>query len=401
MKNINLNVISDKSVLSSIKIMNKYMNSFYKLTNVLLLLLLVFGSCGVSFGMDSELLSEKIPQICNKKNKEDEFKIQKEEIKTKKLDLENQQKKLEGQDKVAELEVIKRNVVIQEIRAKLNENSTKENQEDEKLKKESEDLKKRLNELEGLNSKEQLEAKNRKAAIEDIQKQLLGIKIKELEISNEEKKLEIENRKIELGEVCKQLDENYKKNIKEASVQRERKSLESRKEGLEKLNIQAELAINKGNEEIKKIETQLSENFENKPPMIGFQIKDQNSKNENKSTLVDPNIIAVKNMFEDENVLAKINEDIKKDCNEVERQNFIDIKKEDFDIIDDEEIRKIIGDKDISKLDENGIANLLKDVCKFILGKKKTAKKMAELLALQVKKVGYEVLLSGLKKKRR
>ena len=54
MKNINLNVISDKSVLSSIKIMNKYMNSFYKLTNVLFLLLLVFGSCVVSFGMDGE-----------------------------------------------------------------------------------------------------------------------------------------------------------------------------------------------------------------------------------------------------------------------------------------------------------------------------------------------------------
>ena len=64
MKNINLNVISGKSVLSSIKIMNKYMNSFYKLTNVLLLLLLVFGSCGVSFGME-----EKSIELINDENK--------------------------------------------------------------------------------------------------------------------------------------------------------------------------------------------------------------------------------------------------------------------------------------------------------------------------------------------
>ena len=54
MKNINLNVISDKSVLSKMQIVNKCMNSFYKLTNVLFLLLLVFGSCGVSFGMKED-----------------------------------------------------------------------------------------------------------------------------------------------------------------------------------------------------------------------------------------------------------------------------------------------------------------------------------------------------------
>ena len=44
----------DSSVVSSPTVNSIRRNSFYKLTNVLLLLFLVFGSCVVSFGADNE-----------------------------------------------------------------------------------------------------------------------------------------------------------------------------------------------------------------------------------------------------------------------------------------------------------------------------------------------------------
>ena len=61
---LNIGVVSSPTVNSIRR------NSFYKLTNVLLLLFLVFGSCVVSFGMDSKPW-ETPPELIGNESKED------------------------------------------------------------------------------------------------------------------------------------------------------------------------------------------------------------------------------------------------------------------------------------------------------------------------------------------
>ena len=63
----------DSSVVSSPTVNNIRRNSFYKLTNVLLLLFLVFGSCVVSFGMENvneNLKKNEIKDLKKNENKD-------------------------------------------------------------------------------------------------------------------------------------------------------------------------------------------------------------------------------------------------------------------------------------------------------------------------------------------